>query len=104
MDLLLTHHSTSTNASGRSVITIFQTFWFGAGIVERACTGLSMTTMELTTSSFVLLMLATSAAWYHKPSITQPRFICSKNSQSVQSIRNFSQANVSKVKHFKVGK
>lgn len=75
------------------VITIFQAFWFGAGIVERACTGLSMTTMELTTSSFVLVMLATSAAWYHKPSITKPRYISTKNLQSVQTIRDFSQAN-----------
>jgi hypothetical protein len=54
-----------------------------------------MTTLELTATSFAFIMFATSAAWYHKPSITQPRFIYTKDSQTIQSIREFSQQHVS---------
>lgn len=84
------------------MITVLQTFWFFAGIIQRGCTGLSMTTLELTTSSFALIMFATSAAWYRKPSITRPRFIFTKNSKTIQNIREFSQVNVSKIKRDRV--
>ncbi|KAJ5478465.1 hypothetical protein N7530_003974 [Penicillium desertorum] len=39
-------------------------------------------------------MFATSAAWYYKPSIVQPRYILTKDSKTIQSIREFSQLHV----------
>ncbi|KAH8429471.1 uncharacterized protein LDX57_007133 [Aspergillus melleus] len=69
------------------VITIFQAFWFFVGELERFAQGLPITTLELTTISFTLVMFATSATWYYKPSIAQPRFVHTKNDIAVQEIR-----------------
>jgi hypothetical protein len=56
-----------------------------------------MTTLELTTASFAFLMFCTSAAWFYKPCITKPQFIDTKDYQSIQSIREFSQQHVGEV-------
>lgn len=73
------------------LITVLQTLWFFAGMIQRVREGLPVTTLELTSSSFAIIMFATSAAWHCKPFITQPRYISTKDSTSIQSIREFSQ-------------
>lgn len=76
------------------MITLVQTLWFSAGIIQRVCVHLPLTTLELTASSFALVMFATSAAWYHKPYISRPRYFSLEDSQTVQSVRDFSQRHV----------
>lgn len=48
------------------LLTIFQALWFTASTIARPIQGLSMTTLELTTISFVIVMFATSYCWLHK--------------------------------------
>ncbi|OBT85015.1 hypothetical protein VE02_04955 [Pseudogymnoascus sp. 03VT05] len=42
--------------------------WFVAAFISRPIQGLSVTTLELTTISFIIVFLATSYCWMHKPS------------------------------------
>jgi hypothetical protein len=50
------------------LLAVGQAFWFVASSIARPIQGLSMTTLELTTISFVIMMFATSYLWIHKPS------------------------------------
>ncbi len=42
--------------------------WFVAAFISRPIQGLSVTTLELTTISFIIVFFATSYCWMHKPS------------------------------------
>lgn len=75
-------------------ITIFQAFWFFVTEIQRFRQGLPITTLELTTISFTLVMFATSATWYFKPSITRPQRISTKNNKTVHEIRESIEQNV----------
>ncbi|KAF6829666.1 hypothetical protein CMUS01_08052 [Colletotrichum musicola] len=48
-------------------ITVGQATWFVANRIARAVQGVHVTAIELTTLSFVVVTLATSYLWYHKP-------------------------------------
>ncbi|RAK82203.1 uncharacterized protein BO72DRAFT_420195 [Aspergillus fijiensis CBS 313.89] len=61
------------------LIAVSQAFWFLVSTFERFRLGISVTTLELTTVAFSLMMLATSITWFHKPSISRPRHISTKN-------------------------
>ncbi|KAF4983954.1 hypothetical protein FZEAL_746 [Fusarium zealandicum] len=50
------------------LVTIFQVTWFLANFVARAIQGLCVTTMELTTVSFVIILFGTAWCWKDKPS------------------------------------
>ncbi|KAJ5219256.1 uncharacterized protein N7498_001355 [Penicillium cinerascens] len=76
------------------VITVLQAAWFFVGICGRWHAGLPVTTLELTTISFVVIMFATSTIWFFKPSFDRPLSITTKDSKSIQSIRDFSQREV----------
>lgn len=77
------------------LLAVFQMLWFSAGLIQRASKGYEITTLELTTASFAVIMFSTSAIWYCKPSITQPRFISTKDSKTIMEIREFSQLSAS---------
>lgn len=87
--------NTKHEANVVSLITIFQAFWFFIREIQRFRKGLPITTLELTTISFTLVMFATSATWYFKPSITRPRCISTKNDKTVQEIRESIEQNAS---------
>ncbi|KAH7123373.1 hypothetical protein B0J13DRAFT_566491 [Dactylonectria estremocensis] len=69
------------------IITVFQALWFTIKEVARVKKGYPITTLELTTLSFCFITFAISILWYHKPSITKPQFIATKDSRTVQHIR-----------------
>ncbi|KFY38368.1 hypothetical protein V495_06612 [Pseudogymnoascus sp. VKM F-4514 (FW-929)] len=48
-------------------LTIAQAVWFVAAFISRPVQGLSVTTLELTTISFIIVFFATSYCWMHKP-------------------------------------
>ncbi|KAI9798873.1 MAG: hypothetical protein M1833_004376 [Piccolia ochrophora] len=48
-------------------ITVVQSLWFTAESLGRVTQGLFLTTLELTTLSFVFLMIACSICWWRKP-------------------------------------
>jgi hypothetical protein len=48
-------------------IAVFQAVWMVANCLTRVAQGLALTTLELTTMSFVLVFFVTSFCWYHKP-------------------------------------
>ncbi|CEN60556.1 hypothetical protein ASPCAL02992 [Aspergillus calidoustus] len=50
------------------VFTVCQGVWMMLNCILRATQGLALTTLELTTISFVIVFVATSFCWYHKPS------------------------------------
>ncbi|PYH47127.1 uncharacterized protein BP01DRAFT_315212 [Aspergillus saccharolyticus JOP 1030-1] len=50
------------------VIAACQTLWFVVNSTTRVAQGLFLTTLELTTISFVVVFLVTSYSWKHKPS------------------------------------
>ncbi|KAH0425853.1 hypothetical protein CcaCcLH18_10722 [Colletotrichum camelliae] len=55
------------------VLTVLQVIWFSVGQLSRIHKGFPMTTLELTALSFVSVTIFTSACWYRKPTIGQPR-------------------------------
>jgi hypothetical protein len=75
----------------RRLITVAQALWFSFNCIFRFAQGLFVTTLELTTLSFILVFLVTSYCWYHKPmDIDRP--IILKLEKSVAIIRgNFDQ-------------
>ncbi|KAL3450508.1 hypothetical protein BJX65DRAFT_315965 [Aspergillus insuetus] len=79
------------------LITAFQAIWFLVGEIERHRRGLPMTTLELTTISFVMVMLATSIAWCRKPCIMKPVFISTSDGHTVESIREYMKAHVRRI-------
>jgi hypothetical protein len=61
------------------LLTVGQALWFVASSIARPIQGLSLTALELTALSFVLVLFATSFCWLHKPSnITRPTVLASK--------------------------
>ena len=48
-------------------IAIFQALWMVVNSLVRVVQGLALTTLELTTLSFILIFLVTSFCWYFKP-------------------------------------
>jgi hypothetical protein len=48
-------------------IAVFQAVWMVVNCLTRVAQGLTMTTLELTTLSFILVFFVTSFCWYHKP-------------------------------------
>ncbi|KAL8357040.1 hypothetical protein RB598_002052 [Gaeumannomyces tritici] len=70
------------------VITVWQAFWFIVTEIQRTANGYPMTTLELTAISFAVVMIATSASWYFKPSICQPTILCTKDDKTIQAIRD----------------
>ena len=68
------------------ILTIAQALWFVASSLSRPIQGLALTTLELTTLSFILIMLATSYCWMYKPSgITRPIIV--QCNSTVEQIR-----------------
>ena len=58
------------------LLTIGQALWFVASTVSRPIQGLSLTTLELTTISFVIILYATSYCWMYKPSdVARPHIL-----------------------------
>ncbi|KAG8525571.1 uncharacterized protein KY384_009215 [Bacidia gigantensis] len=49
------------------IITVLQALIFAITAIGRVASGLSITTLELTTLAFIFAMLATSCFWRHKP-------------------------------------
>ncbi|KAH6669249.1 hypothetical protein B0J14DRAFT_115384 [Halenospora varia] len=69
------------------LLTIGQTLWFIASSVTRVGQGLSITTLELTTVSFIIVLFGTSYCWLHKPSdVLRPVII--KCNSTISIIRN----------------
>jgi hypothetical protein len=57
-------------------ITIIQTLWFTAEVFGRITQGLFITTIEVTTLSFVFMMICCSICWWHKPmDISRPMIV-----------------------------
>lgn len=69
------------------LITIAQALWFSFNCICRFAQGIFVTTLELTTLSFILVFLVTSYCWFYKPmDVNRP--ICLKLNCSVETIRN----------------
>lgn len=49
-------------------LAVGQASWMVVNCVVRVAQGLALTTLELTTLSFILIFFLTSFCWYHKPS------------------------------------
>ncbi|KAI9928447.1 hypothetical protein MW887_002492 [Aspergillus wentii] len=49
------------------LIAILQALWFSINCILRAVQHLALTTLELTTLSFIIIFLVTSYCWHHKP-------------------------------------
>jgi hypothetical protein len=55
------------------LLSVGQALWFVASFIARPIQGLSITTLELTTVSFVIVFFGTSFCWRKKPAgVTQP--------------------------------
>ncbi|KAJ5150679.1 uncharacterized protein N7500_010868 [Penicillium coprophilum] len=68
------------------LFTVAQALWFTLNCVTRFAQGIFVTTLELTTLSFVLVFIITSYCWYHKPmDVNRP--ITLKLNTSVAAIR-----------------
>ncbi|QGA14500.1 hypothetical protein EYB26_002154 [Talaromyces marneffei] len=50
-----------------SFLAIIQAIWFSINCFGRVASHLFITTLELTTLSFIIIFLITSYCWYHKP-------------------------------------
>ncbi|KAI1419447.1 hypothetical protein F5Y12DRAFT_793767 [Xylaria sp. FL1777] len=70
-----------------NLVTIWQVIWYSVAEIQRTRDGLPMTTLELTSLSFVVMMIATSICWFRKPSITIPQSIPTKNGKLIYKIR-----------------
>lgn len=57
-------------------ITLIQTLWFIVNIISRASQGLAITALELSTSAFFMVRLATNLCWVEKPAdIQNPEYV-----------------------------
>ncbi|RMJ18285.1 hypothetical protein BHE90_004050 [Fusarium euwallaceae] len=75
------------------IITVFQALWFTVKELARIHKGYPITTLELTTLSFCFITFMISILWYHKPSITKPQFIETKDGTTIEQIRTFARWN-----------
>ncbi|KAF6826177.1 hypothetical protein CPLU01_09825 [Colletotrichum plurivorum] len=74
----------------RGLITVGQATWFVANCIARAVQGVHVTTIELTTLSFVVVTLATSYLWYHKPAdVSSPIKLRCKASDPAARTRHY---------------
>jgi hypothetical protein len=65
---------------GGRTITAAQALWFLVNSIARLAQGMAITTLELTTLSFVVVMFATSISWLHKPSdVARPTILLCKS-------------------------
>lgn len=66
-------------------ISVLQVAWFTVQLIARGIEGLSITTLELSTSGFVFCTLNTFWFWKHKPlDVTEPiTIICEKDLESI---------------------
>lgn len=69
-------------------LTIVQVLWFTANSIARPIQGLTLTIFELTTLSFILVMLATSCFWFYKPGDVSGTFIVETRVTISQIIRD----------------
>ncbi|ETS86955.1 hypothetical protein PFICI_00783 [Pestalotiopsis fici W106-1] len=69
------------------LITMWQVLWFSIAEIQRARTGLPLTTLELTALSYAFVIIITSVCWYRKPAITHPRNVPTKNDKTIDEIR-----------------
>ncbi|KXX73306.1 hypothetical protein MMYC01_210452 [Madurella mycetomatis] len=53
------------------LITVFQATWFVVSVIARGIQGLTITTIEITTLSFVVILFGTSWYWKDKPSCVE---------------------------------
>ncbi|KAJ5512256.1 hypothetical protein N7463_001808 [Penicillium fimorum] len=66
------------------LITIAQALWFSFNCIFRFAQGLFVTSLELTTLSFILVFVVTSYCWYHKPmDINRPIILKPKKSLAI---------------------
>jgi hypothetical protein len=77
-----------------SIITVFQAAWFTIKELARIHKGYAISTLELTTLSFCFITFIISALWYHKPSISKPQFISTKDNITIEEIREYARCNV----------
>ncbi|SPJ86903.1 uncharacterized protein FTOL_11928 [Fusarium torulosum] len=94
MDKLEIKERNSVDTLSR-IITVFQAAWFTIKEVARINKGYPITTLELTTLSFCFITFMISVLWYHKPSITKPQYIGTKDSKTVEQIREYARCTVS---------
>ncbi|KAF5683482.1 oxidoreductase [Fusarium circinatum] len=78
--------SRSVYHRGASIITVFQAAWFTIKELARIHKGYPISTLELTTLSFCFITFVISALWYHKPSISKPQFITTKDDITIEEI------------------
>lgn len=71
------------------LLTTWQALWFCVIEIQRAKSGLPMTTLELTALSYVSVMLTTQVCWLKKPSIGRPRMVETKNKKKAEEIREW---------------
>ncbi|KAK3904899.1 hypothetical protein C8A05DRAFT_42099 [Staphylotrichum tortipilum] len=57
------------------LIAVFQATWFIVGLIARGVQGLAITTIELTTVSFVVILFGTSWCWKDKPSCVETTIV-----------------------------
>lgn len=69
-----------------SIITVIQALWFAIKELGRVAKGYPITTLELTTLSFCFITFTISVLWYHKPSITKPVYIETKDGRTIHEI------------------
>lgn len=80
--------------TGYRLITLWQMLWYTVTVVVRLQQGHSITTLELTTITFAVVMLATSAMWFLKPQISVVTKIKTKNECTMDTIRDFARHQV----------
>ena len=73
-------------------LAIVQLLWFTANSIARPIQELTLTILELTTLSFILVMLATSWFWIHKPGDVSGTFIVETRVPISQIIRDVRQS------------
>lgn len=84
------------------VITILQALLFAVSSIARLTSHLAITTLELTTLAFIMIMLATSYIWRDKPQdVTLGVMLESQHTltEILREVRKISSANCGKSEH-----
>ena len=61
-------HYLGANEKYSRIIAGLQAIWFLVNLIARAAQHLTITTLELTTASFVIILFGTAWSWKEKPS------------------------------------
>lgn len=77
------------------LITLWQLLWYVVTVMMRVHDGYSITTLELTTVTFAVVMFATSAFWFCKPQVNGVKCLTTTNECTVASIRDYARHHVS---------